>query len=104
MACSQEPGASPGRAPRARVLEFLALGLLAALPCAGARADWEVGAAAGAIYDDNLTRAQNHVDKRAAGAVTATVSGTNFVPLTGSDGMTFMLYAHGELFDRFHGL
>jgi hypothetical protein len=44
------------------------------------------------------------VDKRAAGAATANVTGTNFIPLTGSDGVTFTLYGHGEVFERYSGL
>ncbi len=63
------------------------------------------GASAGAFYDDNLTRAQAAADKRAAGAVTGERrSLTNFVPFTGSDGVTFTLYGRGELFDRYNGL
>ena len=69
-----------------------------------ARADWEIGASAGAFYDDNLTRAQNRADKRAAGAATANVSATYFVPFTGSDGVTVTLYGRGELFERYNGL
>ena len=54
----------------ARALAFAATaaGLVSALFCASARADWEFSASAGAFYDDNLTRAQDTVDKRAAGA------------------------------------
>ena len=32
------------------------------------------------------------------------MSGTNFVPLTGSDSVTFTLYGRGELFGRYSGL
>jgi len=67
-------------------------------------ADWEIGASAGAFYDDNLTRAANSVDKRAAGAATVNASATNFVPLAGSDGVTFTLYGRAEFFDRYNGL
>jgi hypothetical protein len=74
------------------------------LLCAQAHAEWEIGASAGAFYDDNLTRAQNSVDKRAAGAATANVIGTSFIPLTGSDAVTFTLYGRGELFERYSGL
>jgi hypothetical protein len=96
--------ASPGRGRGVRLCAGLALVFLAALvrECAGA--DWEIRAAAGAFYDDNLTRAQDAVDKRAAGAATAYVSATNFVPFTGSDNVTLTLYGRAELFDRYHGL
>jgi hypothetical protein len=80
------------------------LGLVSALLCAPARADWEVGASAGAFYDDNLTRAQDAVDKRAAGAGVVNVNATNFVPITGSDGVTFTVNGRGESFDRYSGL
>jgi len=85
-------------------LALFGVGLLTALPGAWAHADWEIGALAGAFYDDNLTRAQDATDKRAAGAVTANLSGTNFIPFTGSDSVTLKVYARGELFDRFSGL
>jgi hypothetical protein len=77
---------------------------LIVLPYVRAYADWEFGASAGAFYDDNLTRAASAVDKRAAGAATANASATNFVALTGSDGVTFTLYGRAELFDRYSGL
>jgi hypothetical protein len=79
-------------------------GLVLALLCAPAHAEWELGATAGTFYDDNLTRAQENVDKRADGAATANVTGTNFIPLTGSDGVTFTIYGRGELFGRYSGL
>ena len=71
---------------------------------APAHAEWEIGATAGAFYDDNLTRAQDSVDKRAAGAVTANVNGTNFIPFADGDSVTFTLYGRGELFARYGGL
>ena len=82
----------------------MALGAVSALICAPARADWEVGASAGAFYDNNLTRAQEAVDKRAAGAGVVNVNATNFVPLTGSDGVTFTIFGRVEAFDRYSGL
>jgi len=90
----------------ARALTFaaIALGLVSALLCAPARADWEVSASAGAFYDHNLTRAQDAVDKRAAGAGVVNVNATHFVPLTGSDGVTFTVNGRGEVFDRYSGL
>jgi hypothetical protein len=87
-----------------RICAELALGLFAALACECASADWEIGATVGAFYDDNLTRAQAAVDKRAAGAATANVSASNFVSFTGSDTVTLTLYGRAELFDRYHGL
>jgi hypothetical protein len=94
----------PGRGSHGRIYAALALGLLVVLARGEARADWEIGASAGAFYDDNLTRAQDAVDKRAAGAITASVTGTNFISLTGSDGVAFTLYGRAELFDRYNGL
>ena len=96
--------APPGRRSHARACGGLAFGLLTLLLSTQVHADWEIGASAGAFYDDNLTRAQDAVDKRAAGAATANVSATNFIPITGSDGVTFTLYGRAELFDRYHGL
>jgi hypothetical protein len=93
-----------GRRCPARLRSTLVSGLLIALACTQARADWEFGAFAGAFYDDNLTRAESAADKRAAGAATANLSATNFVPLTGGDGVTFTLYGRAELFDRYSGL
>jgi hypothetical protein len=69
-----------------------------------ARADWEIGASAGAFYDANLTQAQDAADKRAAGAVTASVVGTDYIPFTGGDGVAFTLNVRAELFDRYDGL
>jgi hypothetical protein len=83
---------------------FLCAGLALGLVSAQVHAEWEIGATAGAFYDDNLTRAQNAVDKRAAGAATANVTGTYFIPLTGSDGVTFTLYGRAEAFERYSGL
>jgi len=85
---------------RAGVCAGLALGVLGA----PAHAEWEIGATAGAFYDDNLTRAQDSVDKRAAGAGTACLNGTNFISLTGSDAVTFTVNGRGEAFERYSGL
>lgn len=100
MPPATEPCAALRRWSHARVCAGLALGVL----CAPAHAEWEIGATAGAFYDDNLTRAQDAVDKRAAGAAMANVSGTSFIPFTGSDGVTFTLYGRGEVFERYSGL
>jgi hypothetical protein len=88
----------------ARAGAGLALGLLGALAAGPAHADWEIGTTVGAFYDDNLTRAQDAVDKRAAGAAVANVSATNFIPFNGSDSVIFTLYGRGELFTRYDGL
>ena len=80
------------------------LALLGALVASPAQADWDIGATIGAFYDDNLTRAQDAVDKRAAGAAVANVSATNFIPFTGSDSVTFALYGRGEQYTRYDGL
>src|ERR1700738_972021 len=97
MPSAIEIGAPRHRWSHARACTGLALALL----CGPAHAEWEIGATAGAFYDDNLTRAQDNVDKRPDGAATANVTGTRFIPLTGSDGVTFTLYGRGELFDRY---
>jgi hypothetical protein len=94
----------PGRRSGARICARLALGLLAVLARGDARADWEIGASAGTFYDDNLTRAQEAVDKRAAGAVTANLIGTDYIQFTGSDGVALTLNGRAELFDRYAGL
>jgi hypothetical protein len=94
----------PDRGPRRRTGFRLALGLLTALTHAPAHADWDVDASVGAFYDDNLTRAANAADKRAAGAATLSVNATNFAAVTGSDGITYTLYGRAELFDRYSGL
>jgi len=104
MDLPSRPGCRSSAVPRARVPALFVLGLATALHGAGARADWELGASAGAFYDDNLTRAQNPADKRAAGAASAQASAINFHPFTGSDSGTLTLYARGELFSRYTGL
>lgn len=104
MAISTQRCAPHARRCLKRICSARAAGLLVALVCTQARADWEFGTFAGAFYDDNLTRAESPADKRAAGAATANVSATNFVPLTGSDGVTFALFGQAELFDRYSGL
>ena len=97
-----ERALSAAAASRLRVLACLCV--LATLPAATARADWEIGASGGAFYDDNLTRAQNRADKRAAAAASANVSATQFLPFTERDAATVTLYGRGELFNRYHGL
>ncbi len=85
-----------------------AIGLLLALAlCCGsapARADWEITTEAGGQYDDNLTRAQDAVDKRAAGAAIIGVSGLSVTPWTGSDAIILALYGRAEIYDRYSGL
>jgi len=103
MAISTHRRAPPARRCLAHCAALVPA-LVVALACAHARAEWEFGAAAGAFYDDNLTRAESPADKRAAGAATANVNATNFVPLTSSDGVTFTLFGQAELFDRYNGL
>ena len=84
------------------------IGLLLALAlgcgCAPARADWEITTEAGGQYDDNLTRAQDAVDKRAAGAAIVGVSGLSVTPWTGSDAIILALYGRAEIYDRYSGL
>lgn len=104
MPSPTEPGAPLSRWSRTRVGAGIALGFFSVVLCASARADWELGGTAGAFYDDNLTRANNAVDKRAAGAAMASVSATNFIPFTGSDSVTFTAHGRGEWFERYSGL
>ena len=81
-----------------------ALALLAALAVTSARAEWEAGATAGVSYDNNLTRAQDAVDKRAAASVTANANASYFHPFAASDSATFIANAGVEIFDRYSGL
>lgn len=70
----------------------------------GARAEWFYDVQAGALYDDNLTRAQQPADERADGAATLAASAGWFDALTGADGITLALDANTEAYARFHGL
>ncbi len=83
-----------------------ALALLAccALAAVDAHADWTFDAGAGALYDDNLSRAFEPEVKRADAAATASVSAWSFVAPSAADGWTFSLGAGGELYHRYHGL
>jgi Outer membrane protein beta-barrel domain len=104
MRFATESSAPSVRWPRALEAVGIALGLVSVLLCAPAHADWEVNASVGAFYGDNLTRAQDAVDKRAAGAGVVNVNATNFIPFTGSDSVTFTVNGRGEAFDRYSGL
>lgn len=96
---------APRRRPRACARSACAVvGLLAAFVGGSARADWEITTDAGGAYDDNLTRAQDAVDKRAAGAAIVSVSGLNFIPVNGSGAIVLTLYGRGELYNRYGGL
>ena len=99
-----EHGTTAVRTLPARVMALLALGSLAALHGSAARAEWDLAAGAGLSYDNNLTRAQDAVDKRAAGAVTASVTAIHFIPFSGSDSVTFALDGRAELFNRYSRL
>jgi len=104
MYSPSELGASLGRARYGCALAVAIAGGLFAAWSPGTRAEWDFGATAGALYDNNLTRAQNPSDKRAAGAATAGASATYFAPLTGGDSVSGTLFGDGQLFDRFSGL
>ena len=99
-----EHGSTAVRTLPARVMALLALGSLAALHGTAARAEWDLAAAAGLSYDNNLTRAQDGVDKRAAGAVNANVTAARFIPFSGSDSVLFALDGRAEAFSRYSGL
>lgn len=82
----------------------LSLGLLI-LPfgSSSARADWGFDASGDVVYDDNLTRAQDAVDKRSALATSASASASNFIPFD-DGGLTFSAHARAEAHNRYRGL
>lgn len=81
---------------------MLAAALLAG--AAPARAEWFYDLRAGALFDDNLTRAQQAADVRADGATTLAASAGWFHALSGAGGVTLALEANTEAYGRFHGL
>jgi hypothetical protein len=97
--CHDAPRAASLRAP-ARL--WLAMMLLCA--AGPARAEWFYDARAGALYDDNLTRAQQAADVRGDGAATLAASAGWFHAPSGADGITLSLDASSEAYARFHGL
>lgn len=86
--------------PRARAWLSLAL-VLAAGP---ASAEWFYDLRAGLLFDDNLTRAQQHADIRGDGAATLAATAGWFVAPSGADAITLSLDAGSEAYARFHGL
>jgi hypothetical protein len=68
------------------------------------RAEWFYDARAGALYDDNLTRAQQAADVRGDGAATLAATAGWFYAPSGADGITLSLQANTEAYARFHGL
>jgi hypothetical protein len=82
----------------------LGLPLALAFVVAPASAEWFYDLSAGALYDDNLTRAQQAADVRADGAATLGATAGWFVAPSGADGITLSLDAGTEAYARFHGL
>ena len=101
------PSLSAGRqlrraAPRRRTRPGLALALV--LAAGPASAEWFYDLSAGALYDDNLTRAQQAADVRADGAATVAAAAGWFVAPSGGDGISLSVAAGTEAYARFHGL
>ena len=92
------------RSASRRVLRLALAGMLVLGWSAAARAEWLLDVDAGARYDSNLTRAQEHPDVRADAAATLFASAGTFFALTGADGLTLDVNALTEAWHRFHGL
>jgi hypothetical protein len=86
---------------RAAVRLLLSMLLCAAGP---AHAEWFFDLDAGALYDDNLTRAQQAADVRGDGAATLAAAAGWYHAPSGTDGITLSLGANSEAYARFHGL
>jgi len=74
-----------------------------ALP-ASARSEWLLDVDAGALYDNNLTRAQASADIRADGATSVSAAIGSFFALSGNDSITLTADLRAETYWRFHGL
>lgn len=96
--------AANARCLRARAAANLSLALLALCAAAPAAADWFQDARVGALYDDNLNRAQQPADIRGDAAATLSATAGWFDALTGADAITLTLNANAETYARFHGL
>src|SRR5215831_3105003 len=85
---------------------FVALALemgCLALP-ASARSEWLLDVDVGALYDNNLTRAQAPADIRADGAASVSAVIGSFSALSGNDSVTLTADLRAEGYWRFHGL
>ena len=89
---------------RRRFGAALLLGLVCLTVHVPARGEWLLDADAGALYDNNLTRAQESADIRADGAAFLSASAASFLPLDGGDRLTLSADLSGEAYFRFHGL
>lgn len=89
---------------RGRSLATLLLGLAWLTVHPPAQGEWLFDADAGALYDNNLTRAQESADVRADGAAFLSASAASFLPFNGSDSLTLSADLSGEAYFRFHGL
>jgi hypothetical protein len=101
-----QPSVPPARRRHDAVRARAATWALAVLLCAAgqARAEWFYDVRAGALYDDNLTRAQKAADERADGAATLAAAAGWFYAASGGDGITLTLEANSEAYARFRGL
>jgi hypothetical protein len=88
---------------RTTLLRLLA-GALACLAAPLASGERIVDFAAGAAYDDNLTRAQPASDVRGDAAATFASAWGEFFAPTGGDGIELSLYARGAAWFRYSGL
>ena len=87
-----------------RALGALVLGLACLAVPASVQAEWLFDADAGALYDNNLTRAQESADIRADGAAFLSAAAARFLPLSGSDSLALSVDLRGEAYFHFHGL
>ena len=90
------------RSASRRLLRLALAGMLVLSWSAAARAEWLHDVDAGARYDSNLTRAQEHPDVRADAAATLFASAGTFFALTGADGLTLDVNALTEAWHRWN--
>jgi hypothetical protein len=86
------------------LLRIALTGAVALFGSASARAEWLFDVDAGARYETNLTRAEQHPDVRADTAATLNASAASFFAISGSDSVTLGVNALAEGWNRFHGL
>jgi hypothetical protein len=96
---------SGARRTASRRALHLALGaLLACTWSALGHAEWLFDLDAGARYESNASRAQEHADIRGDAAATLFASAGYFFALSGADGLTIAVNAANETWYRFQGL
>ncbi len=88
---------------RARRWPVLA-GLVLWAAVAPVHAEWLIDIDAGALYDNNLTRAQDPVDIRADGAGTIAIAARSLIAVGGFDSVTLGAEARAEAYNRYHGI